>query len=279
MTAAVTGLAARVFVGKAQNFESMPGSFSPTSSTLILGEREMVLVDAQHIRDDVAALGDMIEATGKRLAAIYITHGHGDHYLGIGELIRRFPGAVAVTTRGVLDYIERDRESAGASWKRMFGDRAVTTDVLPRVFKASLDLEGHKIAILEVGQGDIEPSTVLHVPEIDLVVPGDVVYNKIHMMLGLSTPEQWERWIDSIDQIEGLKPKMIVAGHKRPDMPDTDVQRILDESRGYIRAFAKESKKAPDVGALVAAMTEHFPDFGNLWTLQYSATRFYERQQ
>jgi hypothetical protein len=46
----------------------MPGgrnTFSPTTSTLILGERAAVLVDAQFLTDDVNALGDRVEGFGK----------------------------------------------------------------------------------------------------------------------------------------------------------------------------------------------------------------------
>jgi glyoxylase-like metal-dependent hydrolase (beta-lactamase superfamily II) len=33
---------------------------------------------------------------------IYITHGHGDHWLGLARLIQRFPGAIGQATAEVL---------------------------------------------------------------------------------------------------------------------------------------------------------------------------------
>lgn len=273
-----SGLRTMVFVGPAQTFESGNGTFSPTTSTLITGERDAVLVDAQHIRADVAALGDMIAATGKRLTTIFVTHGHADHWYGIEALVRRFPSAKPVATAGVVEYIEESKALASRQWRGMFGQRVVDANVPPEAVSGSIELEGHELPIIEVGQGDIAPSTVLHAPSIDAVVAGDVVYNKIHMMLGLSSPEEWPLWIDSIDQIERLEPKILVAGHKRPELPDTDVQRMLDESRAYIRAFAEESARAGDAEALVGAMSARFPDFGNLWTLHFSARSFFEKR-
>ena len=35
-----------------------------------------------------------------------MTHGHADHYLGIGTLLERFPGARALATPGVVEYIK-----------------------------------------------------------------------------------------------------------------------------------------------------------------------------
>jgi len=66
---------------------------SPLASTLIVGEHDAVLVDPPFTREQVARVGDWIERSGRRLAYIYSTHGHGDHWFGTGELARRFPGA------------------------------------------------------------------------------------------------------------------------------------------------------------------------------------------
>ena len=42
-----------------------------------------------------------VAASGKNLTTIYITHGHGDHWFGIGPL-ERFPNARAVATPDVV---------------------------------------------------------------------------------------------------------------------------------------------------------------------------------
>ena len=44
------------------------------------------------------AEADWIETKGRRLSRIYITHGHGDHRLGLARLIQRFPGAIGLAT-------------------------------------------------------------------------------------------------------------------------------------------------------------------------------------
>jgi glyoxylase-like metal-dependent hydrolase (beta-lactamase superfamily II) len=52
------------------------------SATLIYGEHDAILVDTLATYDQVDALADWIEAKGRRPSRIYITHGHGDHWLG-----------------------------------------------------------------------------------------------------------------------------------------------------------------------------------------------------
>ena len=53
----------------------------PTSATLIFGQRDAVLVDAFLTIEQAAALVEWVAASGKNLTTIYITHGHGDHFL------------------------------------------------------------------------------------------------------------------------------------------------------------------------------------------------------
>ena len=48
------------------------------------------------------AEADWIETKGRRLSRIYITHGHGDHWLWLARLIQRFPGAIGLATAEVL---------------------------------------------------------------------------------------------------------------------------------------------------------------------------------
>ena len=71
---------------------------SPVSSVLVLGEHDAVLVDPPFTYEQIDRVGDWIEASGRRLAYIYATHGHGDHWFGADRLLRRFPGAIAYAT-------------------------------------------------------------------------------------------------------------------------------------------------------------------------------------
>ena len=67
--------------------------WSPISSTLISGKRDSVLVDTFITVEQADILVDWVAASGKNLTTIYVTHGHGDHFFGIGALLDRFPNA------------------------------------------------------------------------------------------------------------------------------------------------------------------------------------------
>src|SRR6201990_1699253 len=66
--------------------------------TLIYGERDAILVDTflsvQHSKE----LVDWLIESDKNLTTIYITHAHGDHFLGLKLVLDRFPRARAFAT-------------------------------------------------------------------------------------------------------------------------------------------------------------------------------------
>jgi glyoxylase-like metal-dependent hydrolase (beta-lactamase superfamily II) len=62
-----------------------------TTSTLISGERDGVLVDALVTKGESQELADWLATTGKNLTEVYITHAHGDHFFGLNTVLDKFP--------------------------------------------------------------------------------------------------------------------------------------------------------------------------------------------
>ena len=86
--------------------------FQAIASTLIYGKRDAVLVDAFMTVKQADALVDWVAASGKSLTTIYITHGHGDHWFGMGALLERFPNARAVATPNVVKVMRQHASPA-----------------------------------------------------------------------------------------------------------------------------------------------------------------------
>ena len=72
--------------------------FQAMASTLIYGTRDALLVDAFMTVEQATALADWVASKKKNLTTIYITHGHGDHWFGVGTILKRFPNARVVAT-------------------------------------------------------------------------------------------------------------------------------------------------------------------------------------
>ena len=217
--------------------------WSPMSSTLICGERNAVLVDTLVAFDQVDTLADWIERFDRNLTAIYITHGHSDHWIGLSRLLERFPNARGLARPKVHDraVFEATNPGLSAYWQSVFPGEVPEKPVLPdRLEETSIDLEGHKLDIIDIGQGDTEDSTIVHVPSIAAVVAGDVVYNQVHMMMGEAAEADRDAWIRSLDQIAALRPQTVVSSHPRVGAPS--VPRTIGESQQYLRDVTRIAK-------------------------------------
>jgi glyoxylase-like metal-dependent hydrolase (beta-lactamase superfamily II) len=251
--------------------------WSPISTTLIYGKKDAVLVDTPITIEQTNALIDWIAASGKNLTTIYITHGHGDHWFGIGALLDRFPKAKAVATADVVRVMRQQGspESIANFWGARFPGQIPNRLVIAEELKGdTFDLEGQKMVAVDVGHTDSDFSTVLYVPSVGLVVAGDAAYNDVHLMIAESrTSQKRFEWISALDKIESLKPRAVIAGHKRAGREDS--AKIIEETRQYIRDFDRNAQGRTNATELYDKMLEIYPNRLNPGALWASARALY----
>jgi glyoxylase-like metal-dependent hydrolase (beta-lactamase superfamily II) len=244
----------------------------PTSATLIFGQRDAVLVDAFLTIEQAAALVEWVEASGKNLTTIYVTHGHGDHFFGIGALLNRFPNARAMATHDVVESMRRQASPEYVSnfWNARYPGQIPERLVIAEELKGNvIQLEGCDLLVVEVGHTDTEHTTCLHVPSVGLVVAGDAAYNDVHLYLAESNAETRREWIAALDTIESLKPRTVIAGHKKPEKKDNP--RIIEETRQYIRDFDRLARMTTTARELYDEMLQLYPNRANPGSLWGSA--------
>ena len=246
--------------------------WSPCSSTLIAGETEALLVDTLITFDQVDTLADWIKGFNKRLVGVVLTHGHSDHWIGLSRLREHFPGLRGLATKDVLARAKFEAANLGAYWQGVFAGHIPTEPVLPELFDAdSIRLDSHSLSVIDIGQGDVENSTIVHAPSIDAVVAGDVCYNQVHMMTAYTDDAARQAWIANLDAIAAMNPSTVVSGHKRLDAPDSPV--TIEQSQQYLRDFTRVAAEQDTVDGIVAEMLKLHGDRDNPYTLWLSARR------
>jgi glyoxylase-like metal-dependent hydrolase (beta-lactamase superfamily II) len=210
-----------------------PKGGSPVASTLIYGSEDAVLTDPAFTTDQARALGDWVASMRRNVTDIFITQGHGDHWFAAGLLAERFDARI-VASAGTIEQMH-----AGVALRPLLWDK-VYPGIPPALVTAvtvpgnGFTLEGHDLVIVEVGHSDTDDTTVLHVPDLEFVVAGDVIYNGAHLYIGESVlVDGLQPWRAAIDKVAALKPRHIVAGHQNKQLDD-DAERTIAETRQYL---------------------------------------------
>jgi glyoxylase-like metal-dependent hydrolase (beta-lactamase superfamily II) len=210
-----------------------PKGGSPVASTLIYGSDDAVLTDPAFTADQAQALGDWVAGKDRNVTDIFITHGHGDHWFAAGLLAERF-GARVVASAGTIEQMQASIALRPLLWDKVYPGIPPAPITAVTVTNNRFTLEGRDLVIVEVGHSDTDDTTVLQVPDLELVVAGDVIYNGAHLYLGESvTVGGLDPWRAAIDKVAALKPRHIVAGHQNKQLDD-DAQRTIAETRQYL---------------------------------------------
>lgn len=250
-------------------------TFPPSSVTLVRGEHDAVLVDPPLTTASGLAVADWAEASGTRVTSIVVTHGHGDHWFTVGLLAERFPGVQVVASAGTIEQMHRNAAAREDFWDRLVPDQIPASPVTAVTVPGNrLLLEGHELFIVEVGHSDTDDTSVLHVPDLELVVAGDVLYDGVHQFLPESAGGGRDAWRAAIDLVAALHPRQIVAGHRMVGRNE-DAGRIIAETRRYLDDVDEVLAEQRTALGFFNAMRQRHPHHLNTGTLWGGAQALY----
>jgi glyoxylase-like metal-dependent hydrolase (beta-lactamase superfamily II) len=248
--------------------------WSPLSTTMIQGHSDAVLVDPPFTREQAHAVSDWVRASNKNITHIFVTHGHGDHWFTAGMLADEFDAQI-VATAGTIEQMHRNVAMRDAVWDRLFPGQIPENNVTAVPAENNrIDLEGKQLNIVEVGHTDTDATSVLHAPDLDLVIAGDTVYNGVHLYLAESADGGRDKWRSAIGIVESLNPRWIVAGHKNKDLDDS-AARAISQTRDYLNSADELLSQHTTALGFFNAMVERFPDRLNPGALWLGAAALY----
>lgn len=220
---------------KTEVFTAAPEGFRVTS-TLITGEKDAVLVDAQFTLAEAHRLVARILESKKTLKTVFITHGHPDHYFGLEVVRAAFPKAKIVAAPAVIAEIKALAPKQLAQWKPIYGANLTSAPVTPSPLKGDhLELEGQRLELIGLKAGESEAATAVWIPSTRTLIAGDVAYQQVHAYL-VNADAVWRaQWLKNIEQLDQREAVMVIPGHRAEKAAPGAT--ALRETAAYLRDF------------------------------------------
>jgi len=160
---------------KIQNFLAKPEHFGVTS-TLIEGDKEVLLVNAQFSKSEALRIAADILDSGKTLKTIFVSYGDPDFYFGLDVFKQYFPNVQIIATPETVKHIQDTQALKVAYWGPKMGANAPSQIIVPQAYTAkTLKFENENIEIK--GKNEL---TYLWIPSAKAVVGGIPVSSGIH---------------------------------------------------------------------------------------------------
>ena len=253
-----------------QVFTSPPEGIA-VNSTLVYGDKDAILIDAQFRLSDAHRLVAMILESKKNLTTVYVTHPHPDHYFGLVVIRQAFPNARFVALPRVVDGIKASWEGRVKAWKPQYGDNVPSSPIIPDALDGNmLTLEGETLQIFGPLQGDSAgDNSFVWIPSIKAVVGGDTLFSGAHFVFAPMTSTQKKDWRSTIDQIAALKPEIVIPGHQIAGAPND--ASVLAFMKKYMQDSDDAQASSKSADEFKSKMKSLYPNLGIDGLLNISA--------
>lgn len=242
---------------KVETYTGSPAGFQVTS-TLIEGEKDAILVDAQFTVADAHRLTAMIVESGKNLKQVFVTHAHPNHFFVLEVVLKQFPKAQVIARPDVVKEIKAISPGKMAYWKPIYGSNLASKWITPKAFKGeTLQLDGQDIQLIDLTPGESEAATVVYLPSLKTVITGDLAYEGVHLWLAENRPKEWLKNLAAVQ--EGRVIERVIAGHRIQGAKEG--QDVLAQDAAYIKDFLEIRAASQTADEALKAMTAKYPDF------------------
>lgn len=212
---------------------------------------QLLVIDTQYAVPFAAEAAAYAATLGKPITRVYVTHAHPDHFFGAAEFAA--PVHALAATKST---IETNGEMI------LSNNRATAGDVLPDkvtaptevVIPGEIIIDGIRLELMEFTDGEARDALVIALPDQDVLIAQDLVYNNLHLFIAEG---HLDHWLTVVGELRQRGFGTIVPGHGAISGPE-----VFDFVEDYLRAAKPILAEATGPDDLSARLIAAFPDAG-----------------
>jgi len=217
--------------------------------------------------------------SGKKVKTVVVTNYHDDRLFGASYYASK--NIPVIAHKNIIEDIKKnpqkfERMKHILTKEEFKGTKVVTPNTL---FEKEYDINGTKrvVKLLKLSDVSEEKSDiVVWVPDNGFLFAGNIVFN--NRALNYTKNSNMKGWLEAIEKIKALKPKIVLGGHG--SIMGADAYKTTEE---YLKALQSQVKKAYDNDVDLIDLPKHlhlekFKDLKHVKELNHhNATDYYNQ--
>ena len=226
------------------------------NTQMIEGPNAVVIFDSQLLLPYAGEVASYVQAIGKPVDRIILSHAHTDHWGGLQVLTERFPETRVFALGGIADQIRAGGPARLDGLRRTYGDKAASKVTVPTetITEGLQRIDGVTYDFRRVVDAESDSQLAALLPEQKVILAFDLVFSpNQHVFTGGNHFDHWLIVLESLKALQGYD--IIIIGH------DTPVDRsAIDSTMTYIKRAKEIHAASADAKTYSENLKAAFPN-------------------
>ena len=247
-------------------------SNSLQATHIIENEKSLVLIDAQFLVPFAKEFRAYADSLGKPIERVIISHGHPDHFFGLGAAFKDMEKKV-YALKGTQQFIKKVGPVMLKNLGKKLGKAVPEELIVPThvIEIGAATIDGVNYEFERFLNGEAQEQLLIKLPDLGILIVQDLAFNGLHLFMGNNTFDDWIVILESLQKIKNYD--TVLVGHGKPG--DTS---IFATNIAYLKDVKRILATADNANAFKTQLLKKYPGLGGKRMIDISTPRLFKNQ-